>query len=779
MPRLQALHPAAHPASPFPAGVRLPRRLLPLAVAAALPLAAAAQQPPHVGSVRVTAPRLAELPLNAAAVDDEELRARRPATSDSASLLKGIPGVSLHGAGGVSSLPSIRGLADDRLRIKVDGIDTIASCPNHMNPALSYIDPSAVGELRVYAGITPVSVGGDSIGGTIIAATPEPAFADPGAGSRARGEAGAFFRSNGRARGVNATANYLTESVSLSYAGAMAEAGNHEAGGEFKAGAATGRPGHALPLDEVGSTAYRARNHLLTIAHRGERHLVEAKLGHQDMPYQLYPNQRMDLLENTQERANLRFVGSFGWGTLEARAYHERVEHFMDFGADKRYWYGAATGGASAENGAECAPVGSSCAAGMPMHTESRTTGFSARADVPLGEGGAVRAGGEYQGYRLDDWWPPSGGGMWPDTFWNVRDGSRDRKALFAEWEGRAGERWLALAGIRYERVASDTGPVQAYNGGVAPATVLVPAFNGADRARADGNVDLTLLARHTPDAGLDVELGLARKVRSPSLYERYTWQSRGMEMLMVNWFGDGNGYLGNPGLEPEKAHTASVTIDWHAPDRRWELKATPYYTRVTDYVDAVRCPASLGGACTAANLAATRSFVFLQFANQAARLHGVDLSGRAALGSTAWGDWGLAAVASLARGKNLDTGGNLYNLLPAHGTLTLTHRLRGWRNALEVAMAGAKDDVSAVRNEVPTAGYALVNLRLSHSWRDVRLDFGVENLFDRLYALPLGGVYLGQGTTMTASPVGSVPRWGTAVPGMGRSVHAGVTVGF
>ena len=53
--------------------------------------------------------------------------------------LRDVPGVSLYGAGGVSSLPSIHGLADDRLRVTVDGMDLIASCPNHMNPALSYI----------------------------------------------------------------------------------------------------------------------------------------------------------------------------------------------------------------------------------------------------------------------------------------------------------------------------------------------------------------------------------------------------------------------------------------------------------------------------------------------------------------------------------------------------------------------------------------------------------------------------------------------------------------
>jgi iron complex outermembrane receptor protein len=81
----------------------------------------------------------------------------------------------------------------------------------------------------------------------------------------------------------------------------------------------------------------------------------------------------------------------------------------------------------------------------------------------------------------------------------------------------------MALAGVRYERVATDTGPVQAYNDSVPPATTLVPAFNGRDRERIDGNVDAALLARYTADESRTVELGIARKVRSPSLYERYS----------------------------------------------------------------------------------------------------------------------------------------------------------------------------------------------------------------------------------------------------------------
>jgi iron complex outermembrane receptor protein len=58
-------------------------------------------------------------------------------------------------------------------------------------------------------------------------------------------------------------------------------------------------------------------------------------------------------------------------------------------------------------------------------------------------------------------------------------------------------------------------------------------------------------------------------------------------------------------------------------------------------------------------------------------------------------------------------------------------------------------------------------------------VDFGIENLFDRLYYLPLGGAYVGQGTTMTIPPAPNQPRWGTPVPGPGRSIYAGLNVKF
>lgn len=757
-------------------------RRLPVAVAVslALPWLAHAQET-TLGKIVVTGTVSAATP---AEVTPRTVDALKPATSDTATLMRDVPGVSVYGAGGVSSLPVIRGLADDRIRIKVDGMDLIAACPNHMNPALSYLDPSNVGLLAIYPGVSPVSVGGDSIAGSIVAESKAPVFAEPEQGTLTSGEIGAFYRSNGNAKGGNVAATFSTESFSVSYAGSTAESDNYDAARKFKTLSATGRAGHTLPLDEIGSTAYKSRNHELGFAFKGSDHLVEAKLGLQDIPYELWPNQRMDMLDNDQKRVNLRYQGQFEWGALEARAYREKVEHFMDFGADKRFWYGngappTGSGGPAALNGTPCAPISPTCAAGMPMNTESTNTGLALSGDIRLSGEDLLKVGAELQRYRLDDWWPASGAGMSPNTFWNINEGERDRNALFGEWEGKLGAQWLAVAGIRFERVRTDAGPVQAYNNAVAPATTLVPAFNSRDRERTDNNWDWSLLAKYTVDSSLDVEFGLARKVRSPSLYERYSWYSRGMEMLMINWFGDGNGYIGDVDLEPEKAHTLSATFDWHAADRSWELKATPYYSRVSDYIDAVRCPTSLGGACSAANLTATNSFVYLQLANQSARLYGIDISGRMPLGRNALGEFGLKGLLSYTNGKNRDTGGDLYNIMPLNAKLTLTHQYGGWDNALELVMVKAKRDVSEVRNEVETPGYNLVNLRTSYAWKQVRVDFGVENLVDKFYYLPLGGAYLGQGTTMTANPVGAVPRWGNVLPGAGRSIYAGVNFKF
>ena len=765
MARKHAAQPQEKSSAPSVSGIAWLRRI-PLCVALAFAPAALADNAVSAPAVDVTAERPQPLPVDTS-LSGEALTSRRSATSDTASLLEDQPGVSLYRAGGVSSLPAIHGLADDRIRIKVDGMDLISACANHMNPPLSYIDPANVAEAKVYAGITPVSLGGDSIAGTILVNSAAPEFAATGE-TLLKGQASAFYRSNNNARGANLSATAANNQVSVRYTGSTVEANNYEAADDFKAAGQAATLRGWLDGDEVGSSAYKAQNHALDIAFKHENHLLDLKLGVQHIPEQGFPNQRMDMTDNDSRQINLRYTGQYGWGNLDAAIYHERTRHSMQFGDDKRYWYGAALN-----------------VAGMPMDTKGRNTGMTLKGDILLSERDTLRVGTEFQRYRLDDWWDAvanSAPMMAPDTFWNIRDGKRDRTAAFGEWEARWNKQWTTQLGLRHETVNMDAGKIQGYSssgmmsyGDPNDPTSIPGAFNARDRSRTDHNIDLTALARLTPDAGKTFEAGYAMKTRSPNLHERYTWSNNNsMVMNMNNWVGDGNGYVGNLDLDPEVAHTVSVTGQWHDAERKsWSLRVAPYYTHVRDYIDAVPCT-SVYATCPTR----TDGFVNLSLDNQNARLHGIDVSAKMALGSLEGiGSFAASSVLNYARGKNTTTDDDLYNIMPLNLKLALEHRLGGWSNVLEAKLVKSKTHVQAVRKELETDSYGILNFTSRYAWKSVRLDLGIENLLDKNYDDPLGGAYIGQGDTMGSGA--TAPQYGTAVPGMGRSINTSVTVMF
>ena len=703
-----------------------------------------------------------------AVLNKADIERKGAANPDTASLLRGLSGVHLNAAGGLSSLPVIRGLGDDRLRIKVNGMDLIASCPNHMNPPLSYLAPSDIGTLTVYAGLSPVSAGGDSLGGSIIAESKLPAFSPIG-DSEFSGDFGAFYRTNNQARGINLNLQHTTEATLLSYSGNWSEANNYSAADHFKPPVVTGRPGHTLPLDEVGSSAFETQNHNVRFAWQmDEANMLDAKLNYQDMPLQLYPNQRMDLLDNEQINLNLAWHRDTDWGQITTRFYHEQVEHMMDFGADKQFFYGS-----NAMMGMPCEPIRfmgdpeGTCAAGMPMYSESLNTGLTLKSDYFLSARDLIRVGVELQRYNLDDYWTPSGGRMGPGTFLNINDGNRNRVAFYLEREHSPFDDWMFLYGARYENVAMDTGRVQGY-----AMTVMAPgmqlnqanAFNQGSRDSTDHNIDVTMVARYDVSKQLNAEVGYAHKVRSPNLYEKYPWSSWMMAAGMNNLVGDGNGYVGNADLAPEKAHTMSASLHWQN-SRQSELSANLYYTHIDDFIDAV----------AANTMWMPDQFNVLRYENQSARIYGVDINGTWHISHGNTGHWQLDGSFSLIDSENNDTGSGVFQVIPMQSTLRLSHKLNGWHSSLEWQLVAQKDEVSVIRNEVATAGYGLLNLQVSHNWENIRVDAGVDNLLDKFYFNPTGGSYTGQGMTMSLNGIES----GIAVPGMGRAFYIATNVSF
>jgi len=728
-------------------------KLKPLAILlAAAPFPALAQVT-DLPPVEVSAASKDSAPVGATDIDTQTLQTLRANTSDTARLLRDFPGISLFSAGGVSALPTMHGVADDRLRVQVDGMNLIAACPNHMNSPLSYISPTNVGQVRVYNGIVPVSVGGDSIGGTIQVDPAAPVFAKPGEGTLVQGEIGAFYRSNGHAFGGNLGATLATENFSMSYNGSTAQSDNYYAGDSFKAPAVSDTRSW-LDGDEVGSTAYKAQNHELSFALRNDTQMVQFKAGIQRIPYENYPNQRMDMTQNDSTQLNLKYTGAFSFGMVTGQLYRQHVRHEMNFSEDKQFWYMGA--------------------AGMPMNTEARDIGGKVEVALTPSQRDTVKIGTEFQRYHLDDWWPPSGTkGMSPETFWNLNDGRRDRLDLYAQWQRQWTSKWLTQVGIRGDRVTMDAGPVQGYSTTPGVTSYMktgadAAAFNASDRSKTDNNLDWSAMARYTPDAMQSYEFGVMRQVRSPNLYERYSWSTWPMAAVMNNFVGDGNGYVGDIGLKPEVAHTVSATAKWHdAARKRWNVTVTPYYSYVKNYIDA-QCAA--GWNCQ------PDQFNVLQYVNQDARIYGVDVSGDLMLANTQrFGSFTVKGAMSYTHGRNTTTGDGLYNIMPLHGKVAVSQKLGHWTNTIETRMVAAKDDISQVRNEIKTGGFTLVNLHTSYTWKKLRIDVGIDNLFDRYYALPQGGAYLGQGKTMS---IKAVP-WGVAVPGMGRSIYTSLNYKF
>jgi iron complex outermembrane receptor protein len=310
--------------------------------------------------------------------------------------------------------------------------------------------------------------------------------------------------------------------------------------------------------------------------------------------------------------------------------------------------------------------------------------------------------------------------------------------------------------------------------------------FNNMDRARSYDNIDLSALVRYTPNRNIDTELGLSRTARAPNLYELYDWSKNGMALEMNNFVGDGNGYLGNPFLKPEIANKVSASFDWHSRNRETAIRFSPYYSYVENYIDAVRfnTPKPMWSTLP---LPAGQQFVQMQYMNEDARVYGFDLSAKTPIAKTNYGDFSLAGMISYTNGRDLSLNTNLYNIMPFNGKLALIHKLGGWQGMAEIVGVSAKDDVSDQRNEMKTPGYGLFNLRGSYVWDNVHFNFGVENVLNQLYYLPLGGAYTGEGATMSfngeggavGTSGGNQTAWGTSVAGPGRTFYVGMKMDF
>jgi iron complex outermembrane receptor protein len=680
---------------------------------------------PAKTSVEVTGAASATVAADLLKVSDNDQARSRNA----AELVGDTPGVSLRDNGQLASVPLLHGLGDERAKLVVNGMTVSSACANHMNPPLSYVAPSNAAEVTVMAGITPVSMGGDSISGTIAVDSRRPVFASGSEQLHEEGTFTGFYHSNGQNYGSSLTGRVLGRNLAIGYAGSWTTNDDYTDGSGHK----------------VTSTYAQSTDHAVTLAAERSRNSLTIEAGLHHTPYQGFPNAQMDMVRNYAESLNLHYHRSFEGGSFDAHLFWQGTWHSMNIGRDKSTF-----------------PM----PMWMPMNTHGRDLGYTVNYEVQFADRHTLRAGNELHRFVLDDRWPAVSGTapyMGPDTFVSINDGRRTRLGTFAEIASKWNPQWSTLLGLRNDMVWTNAGPVQGYSDMYRDDA---NAFNALKRAKTDVNFDLTGTARYQPNSSSSYEFGYARKTRSPNLYERYAWSTNMMASGMIGWFGDGNYYVGNVALKPETANTVSGTANWHGGSTTpWAIKLTPYLTYVQDNVDVDTLMTTMYGMST---------FAQLQFDNHNARIYGTDLSGNAvAWNDLTFGQGKISAVAGWLHGERTGTSTGLYQMMPLNLRVNFDEELKGLTVGIGLQTVDRKSNVDPHRFEQKTPGYSLFNIHSGYRRGHFLANAAADNLLNKSYELPLGGVNFDD--FMASMWMGQIKP----LTGRGRSVSFSLTAQF
>ena len=382
--------------------------------------------------------------------------------------------------------------------------------------------------------------------------------------------------------------------------------------------------------------------------------------------------------------------------------------------------------------------------AGMAMEapSSSRDYGWIADATLPFGDD-KLRAGIDLHRNEFEAEQVATATGLRRDTF---NDNVRSRAGFYVDWEQQHSAEWTSRIGLRGDVVASDADAVSnAILPPPGPVRNLILAdqarFNAADRSFTDVLPAATAALRYIPDEQTGIELAVALKSRAPSLVERYLWTPLNASAGLA----DGRTYLGNLDLDPETSLQAALSVTRKG--ESWYAGVTPFYQSVSDYIQGMPI-----------NRTDMNGKQVLQYQNiDRAELYGFDLQGGYEFGH------GLAldTTVSYVRGRNRDDGGDLYRIAPLRGLLDLSHRSGAWESHIEWMWADAQNKIASLQDETTSPGYGIINLRVARTFAEtVRVELGIENLFDKLYADHLSGVNRVGGSDVAV---------GERIPGAGR----------
>lgn len=639
--------------------------------------------PKSADIIIVTAPRLT-------ATDEERGTEDELSTGpDGAAFVARQPGAALVANGALSGQVQMRGLSGERILLRINGQHFATGGPNAMDPAMHYAPTTLIDRVEIARGISPVR-DGPGLGGGVNTILKYSRFGDS-SDLTPQVDVSGQYRSVDDSVAAGGMLGFASDTVRVGIIG------SYEKGDNLR-----------FPGGRIASTSFERAVYGAHAGFRAGPGEFSIEYRRQDTGRSGNPPFAMDIVYFNTDFARVGYEGDLADDLhLEANANYSGVNHRM--------------------NNYELRPAP---AAAMTRQSDTYADTMGADASIRFGTTGRhIRIGADFElidkGYMLYNPFIPA------FVIHPLDRAKSERVGAFMEWRSGFGLLETEL-GLRVDRHGAST-QVPRYGPGVPAGPVsLANAFAAADRNWSGTSVDASL--RLWTDMGaFTPRLTLAHKTRAPSLVERYSW----LPTEASGGLADGNIYVGSTDLKIEKAWVGELGFDWQGENAY--ARPVIFYRRIDDFIQGVPFDNSPGVINTPVEMVAAASgdTTPLRFANTDATIWGSDI----AFGATLSGPLRLDGVASYVRAKRRDIVDNLYRIAPTNGRLAISWKAARWSISLEGQFVAKQSKVSLTNAEASSKSHTLVNLFGHWLIRDgVRIDFGIENLFNTYYLEHLAG---------------------------------------
>jgi iron complex outermembrane receptor protein len=631
---------------------------------------------------------------------ESEIALADTSSPDLRSQLSQIPGVSVNGNGLVSGIVQYRGLFGDRLNLKIDGIQIAGAGPNGMDSPLSH----AMGnkqQVVLYQGVTPVSVAYETLGGALQIRDSKPMLRETESYETSGQVSGSWFANNeAQMLGVNLLTS--NDQSYFSIQGQYQDAENYEDG-----------EGHTVP-----STFYNRSGLKISAGKHTDDYELDFLLGSRNTNESGTPALAMDITFVDSLWYKLRFAKDIGesW-RANIKVFGNQNEHVMN------------------NFELRTAPM----LAGFRENTvDSEALGadidlVQSTNDINLWKLGANLYSQRHNSTITN----PNNASFFINNFNNIQ---RDVLSVYAEYDIAAKVSQLQQnddvhwqLGGRFTNVTYAADDVASNMAMMNPNVAsLVMGFNQDDRSLNFDLLDLVVKAQTNINDSLQATLSFGQKERAPSYNEVYSWFPLGVSAGLA----DGRNYIGN--LELQKETAAQFDLGLQLQHDGLTVMGNLFFHNIDNYIIGV--PSSSMPANMIAMMMGTQQP--LQWNNRAAKLHGADLYVSQLFGThwqaTLSAQWVDGKLSEAIDGERYP----LYRVSPLSGNLTLQWRNDDIEASLALNVASAQNEVSALQNETPTAGYGVWNASVRYQLSSkFSVSIVAENLLDKTYAQHLGGI--------------------------------------